>query len=521
MIHSLITNYSCYEKSCCHCLLVLFFTATSFSQTNNGTYNIKDFGAVGDGITLNSSAINKAIETAAAKGGGNIIFPAGNYLSGVIHLKNNIHLILQQGCVLIATNENPEQNYDSAEQTINTIYQDYGHSHFHDAFIWGDSLHDISITGQGMIYGKGLIKDWIKNTKQANKAISLYRCRNVIIRDVSILHGGWFAILATGVDNLTIDNLKIDTNRDGMDIDCCKNVHVINCFVNSPYDDGICLKSTFALGYFKSTENVTITNCQVSGYDEGSLLDGTYKRTDNPAYHFKPTGRIKFGTESNGGFKNIAISNCVFDYCRGLALETVDGGLLEDVTINNITMRDIVNDPIFLRLGSRMRAPQGTPVGKLHRVIISNVIVYDADSNYTCTISGIPGNNIEDVELNNISIYYKGGVKGYDTTSIPENEKSYPEPGMFGAATSSGFFIRHVNGLKLYNITINHLSGDKRPAFILDAASNIFMSRIFVDTENKQPCAVLNNVNNLHVSESDEIKTVSITNTAKKILYKE
>lgn len=500
-------------------LLVLIIT-NSFTQTNSSAYNIKDFGAIGDGTTINSKAINTAIETAAGKGGGDIIFPAGKYVSDAIHLKSNIHLILQQGCVLIATDEDPEQNYDSAEQTINTIYQDYGHSHFHDAFIWGDSLHDISITGPGMIWGKGLIKDFKQNSNEANKAICLYRCRNIIIRDVSILHGGWFAILATGVDNLTLDNLKIDTDRDGMDIDCCKDVRVINCFVNSPYDDGICLKSTFALGYFKPTENVTITNCQVSGYDEGTLLDGSFKRTDNPVYHFKPTGRIKFGTESNGGFKNIAISNCVFDYCSGLALETVDGGLLEDVTINNITMRDIVNDPIFMRLGKRMRGPAGTPVGKLHRVIISNVVVYNADSIYTCTISGVKGNNIEDVQLNNISIYYKGGISKYDTATVPENENAYPEPSMFGAATSSGFFIRHVNGLKLNNITINHLSPDKRPVFIFDDATNIFMNRIFLDTQNKQPWAVLNNVKQFHVSESDEIKNATITDAVKQVLYK-
>src|SRR5207248_5961328 len=121
-----------------------------------------------------------------------------------------------------------------------------------------------------------------------------------------------------------------------------------------------------------------ITNCQVSGYDEGTLLDGTYKRAyrREGGGEFSPTGRIKFGTESNGGFKNITISNCVFDYCRGLALETVDGGPLEDVSISNITMRDVANSPIFLRLGRRLRGPQGPPVGALRRVSSSNVIVY-------------------------------------------------------------------------------------------------------------------------------------------------
>ena len=139
------------------------------------------------------------------------------------------------------------------------------------------------------------------------------------------------------------------------------------------------LKSTYSLGFSRATENVTITNCEVSGYDEGSFLDGTYKREDKQAYR---TGRIKFGTESNGGFKNIAISNCLFDFCQGLALETEDGGLLEDVTISNITMRDITSAPIFLRLGARMRAPQGTPVGELRRVSINNVRVYNADRTF-------------------------------------------------------------------------------------------------------------------------------------------
>src|SRR5256886_12692564 len=193
-----------------------------------------------------------------------------------------------------------------------------------------------------------------------NKAISLKLCRSVVLRDFSVLNGGHFALLATGVDNLTVDNLKVDTNRDGLDIDSCRNVRISNCSVNSPNDDAIVLKSSYALGFARATENVTITNCQVSGYDIGSLLDVTYKRNVTEAPDKDgPTGRIKLGTESNGGFKNITISNIVFDHCRGVALGTVHGGLLEDVTIDNITMRDVMDSPIFLRLGRRMRGPAG------------------------------------------------------------------------------------------------------------------------------------------------------------------
>ena len=174
--------------------------------------------------------------------------------------------------------------YDAAEpQGAWEPYQDYGHNHWHNSLIWGESIHDVSILGPGLIWGKGLSRGHDETalpdtTKPGvgNKAIALKNCYNVILRDFSILQGGWFGILATGVDNLTIDNLKIDTNRDGMDIDCCRNVRVSNCTVNSPWDDAICPKSSFALGYARPTENVTITNCYVTGdYELGSLLDGT------------------------------------------------------------------------------------------------------------------------------------------------------------------------------------------------------------------------------------------------------
>ena len=463
-------------------LFILFlFVSIIVSQTNvfgqnavQGIYNVKTYGAFGDGKNLDSKAIDKAIDAAANAGGGQVYLPGGDYLSGSIHLKSNVSIYIEQGATIIATDQDPGTAYDQEEQTVNMVYQDSGHSHFHNALLWGENIHDVSILGPGKIWGKGLIKDYKKGSKEANKSLVLYNCRNVLIKDITFFHAGWFAILTTGVDNLTIDNVKMDTNRDGMDIDCCRNVHVSNCTVNSPYDDGICLKSTYALGFFRATENVTITNCIVSGYDEGSFLDGTYKREDKQAYR---TGRIKFGTESNGGFKNIAISNCVFDFCQGLALETEDGGLLQDVTISNITMRDITSAPIFLRLGARMRGPQGTPVGELRRVSINNIRVYGSNPALSSIISGIPGHDIQDLELNNIRIYYDGGGKVLDT-KVPENEKNYPEPNMFGNMPAYGFYIRHVAGLKIRDVEVSFLKDDPRPAFIFDDVKGIDMHNV-------------------------------------------
>lgn len=501
-------------------LLLFALTANSINGMNSIFFNVKDFGAIGNGINSDSKAINAAIEAASKAGGGTVYIPAGIYLSGSIHLKSDICLFIDQGATILAAHVNIENGYDEEEESISVKYQDSGHSHWKNSLIWGYNIQNISITGSGSINGGSLYKDWVPGSKMnANKTISLYCCHNVIIRDISILHGGWFAVLATGVDNLTLDNLKIDTNRDGMDIDCCKNVRVSNCFVNSPYDDAICLKSSFALGYARATENVTITNCQVSGYDEGTMLDGTYKRTKNISYGLYPTGRIKFGTESNGGFKNVTVSNCVFDYCRGLALETVDGGFLEDVIISDITMRDIVNSPVFMRLGSRMRGPENITPGRLHRISINNVIAYNVNPDQGILITGIPGKNIEDIELKNIKVYFKGGgTKEQSLAGVPENEKSYPEPGMFGIIPSYGIFIRHARMVNLENIDFSFENTDKRPPLMFDDLIGATIRFVTGQKDKESSSLVVKKCSNIQIFESLGIKNMTVKSEEEKAL---
>jgi len=488
-------------------LLLLLLPAIAIGKPINIFYNVKDYGAKGDGKNMDSPGINKAIDAAVADGGGTVYLPAGNYLSGSIHLKSNITLMIDQGATLIAANPGPGVPYDEPEVSDSDTFQDFGHSHFHNSLIWGEKLEHIAIIGSGTILGTGLARNGRKGDKAPNKSISLKWCNNVLIRDITIAHGGWFGILATGVDNLTIDNVKEDTNRDGMDIDCCHYVNIANCKVNTPLDDGICLKSSYALNVLRSTENVTITNCVVSGYDEGSFLDGTYKRTP-PSNNFDrgPFGRIKFGTESNGGFKNITISNCVFDYCRGLALETTDGALIEDVTVNNITMRDIVNSPIYLRIASRMRAPAGTAIGQMRRVVISNVVVYNADPRQASIISGVPGGDINDISLHDIRIYTKGGGTAEQATrEMPEVEKEYPEPERHGITSAYGFYIRHVNDIDMHDIKVIPMTEDLRSPFVIEAVSGINLRNINVTHAAKMPVFSLKNVTNFSVSQSGTI----------------
>jgi polygalacturonase len=457
-------------------VLAIWILVANAQDSRSGVYDVRAFGAKGDGKTLDTASINKAIDAAAAAGGGTVRFSAGSYLTFSIHLQSNISLYIDQGATIVAADPMADHGaYDAPEPNPWDKYQDFGHSHFHNSLIWGEGLVNVSIIGPGLIWGKGLVRSNTVPEGGGNKSISLKLSRNVLIRDVSILHGGHFAILATGVDNFSVDNIKVDTNRDGIDVNSCRNVRISNVSINSPFDDGICLKSDYALGFPRATENVTIANSQVSGYDEGSFLDGTYKRMDPKTYSkSRTTGRVKFGTESNGGFKNITISNVVFDYSRGLALEEVDGGTFEDVTIDNITMRDIVNPPIFIRLGNRARGPkETTPVGSIRRLSISNVIVYNADAQYGSIISGIPGHPIEDLKLNNIQILYKGGgTLAQAQREPPEEEAAYPEPDMFDDIPAYGFFVRHVKGLEMNNVDVRYLSDDMRPPFVLDDVKN-------------------------------------------------
>lgn len=503
-------------------------------------FSVRDYGAMGDGKTLDTDAVNRTIEAAAAAGGGVVVFPAGKYLCFSIHLKSYVHLQLLQGSTIIAA-DSPlpgEQTgyhggvYDAAESNAPwEAYQDFGHNHWHNSLLWGEGIHDFSITGPGLIWGKGLSfganrvarGDYpiyvAEQSGVGNKTIALKNCRNVLLRDFSILKGGHFGLLLTGVDNLTIDNLKIDTDRDGMDIDCCQNVRVSNCTVNSPWDDGICPKSSYALGYARPTKNVTIANCFVTGtYELGSVLDGSFKKF-KPGAHAGYTGRIKCGTESNGGFINITITGCVFEGCQGYALETVDGALLEDITISNTTMRDLTSPPLFMRLGARLRGPkETTKVGVLRRVLISNLECYNASAKVCSLLSGIPGYAIEDVKLANIYVESVGGAPASAAgIQLPEDESKYPEPGMFGMTPAFGFYLRHVRNVEMSHVELAAQSPDGRPAFSLNDVERADFFAITAP-RTSQGALALHGVKDLRIGWSRAAADANLASVADRVL---
>ena len=520
------------------------------AQTPGRVFDVRAHGAKGDGVTLDTAAINAAIDAAAAAGGGTVFFPAGDYLSYSIHLKSHVTLYLDSGSVITAAEPSQDLSvgYDAPEPNpVTDQYEDFGHSHWHNSLIWGEGLSDIAIIGPGKIYGRGLsrgtgpfrrdllpeeraegggwraaiehhpellipkeARDAIAAVKPGpfgypgrdtlpagvgNKSISLKNCRNVIFRDFTIYHGGHFAILATG---------KIDTNRDGIDFDCCQNVRVSNCTINSPYDDGICPKASFGLGRVMPTENITITNCQVSGFDEGTLLDGTRQKKFTPKGGY---GRIKFGTEANGGFRNVTITNCVFEWCHGLALEEVDGGLLEDFTISNITMRDIDNAPIYIRLGARLRGPQPIEIGAARRIKIDNIVAHNVADESGILIVGEPDHPVEDVTLSNIFIDFAGGGTKEDAArEVPPYERNrYPEPGFLGKMPSWGVFVRHAKNISFDRVELRTHTLDLRPvAQLVDVADATF-TRVKFSAAPETKAFVLKGVTGLTIDDSPGI----------------
>jgi polygalacturonase len=500
---------------------------TSAAAAAPVVFNVRDYGAIGDGKTLDSPAINRAIQACSAVGGGTVWIPAGTFLSGSIRLTNNLNLHLDAGAKLLGAPQNLNA-YDFTEEWDGQAYQDGGHTYFQNSLIWGVGLTNVSITGPGMIDGGGLTRSsalfdrmnrfnvWdrpdaprtnLPPVRIGNKAIGLKLCRNVLLRDFTIFKGGHFGILATGCDGLTIDNVTMDTDRDGIDVDCCRNTTISNCRINSPGDDAICPKSSFALRTNVITENLTIVNCQVSGFEMGTLLDGTMKPRPNG------NGRIKFGTEANGGFRNVTVANCTFRSCRGLALEQVDGGVLEDVVINNITMVDVPVYPIYITTGKRNRGPNVTTVSTARRIHISNVIatgIRPGGNVYSgIQITGLPEQPIEDVRLENIRLVFTGGGTREDAARVPrELGTGYPEPRNVGTMPAYGLFARHVRNLELEDVNVSFEREDLRPAMVCVSVDGLEIDNFKARLADEVPAARFDEVKRLVIRNSPVLEGI-------------
>ncbi|MGK6356603.1 glycoside hydrolase family 28 protein [Sphingomonas sp. DT-207] len=465
-------------------------------------FDVRDHGAKGDGVALDSPAINAAILAAEKAGGGVVVLPPGRYLSFSLRLKSRVTLAIEQGAVLVAAEKGPLGAYDLPEERGPQLYQDFGHSHWHNSLIWAEGAEDIAIIGKGRIDGLGLTRNgpgtpWSKQAGErplsmaampvqdvakleqsrkamlgmGNKAIALAHCRRVRLEGFTLFKGGHFALLASEVDDLDVIDLTIDTNRDGLDLDCVRRARVERCRVNSPNDDAIVFKTSLGLGRRASCEDITIRGCTVTGYDLGTMLDGTLQRSQQLAPdRDRVTGRIKLGTESNGDFRRIRIQDCRFERSRGLAIETVDGGTIEDVLAENIAMEEVTTAPLFLRLGARLRGPEGTSVGAMQGVEVRGLSARGIDPRFAAILAGLPGHRIECVQLRDIALAFEGGFAEPVPASPAELADAYPEPSMFGSTPAWGLWARHVTGLEVKRLRLSRPGADPRPPVLLDDA---------------------------------------------------
>ncbi|MCX6620166.1 MAG: glycoside hydrolase family 28 protein [Acidobacteria bacterium] len=436
--------------------LLLFSLAAC--AAGQATFNVEAYGAKGDGRTMNTAAIQKAIDAGAAAGGGVVVIPSGTFVTGGIKLRSNITLRVSPGAVL------------KGSGSIN----DYEAKHM----IYGQGVTNAAIDGGGTIDGNGEAfwdmtppeKYYRPKEQRPSPLIEFADCRDVRIQDVIVRNApGWtiHPLRCDGVRirGVTIYNHHRGKNTDGIDPDSSSNVHISDCYVEGG-DDAIVIKSPVRPGASpRPAENITVTNCTVSS-------------TSNC---------IKLGTESRGGFRNIAITNCTLfrpaNYFRapisGISIEMVDGGVLDGVVVSNIAMRDI-GTPIFIRLGNRGRGQEVPKTGILRNVSISNIVA--TGGLITSSITGLPGYPVTGVSLSDINITMTGGQKTPISLDVPELEAGYPEAWMFGILPAYGFYARHVDGLVMRNIRVNCDQADARPGAVFDDVQNAALDGFIADT---------------------------------------
>lgn len=451
---------------------------------------------VGDGTADAATAINKLIDEIAAKGGGTIYFPSRIYpCRYTIYLKDRVHLRLDPGAIIKAV---PSGTYDEAEPNDYYKYQDFGHSHWRNSLICGIGVRDISISGPGRICGMGLSRqEWrtadgtpsALKPGVADKIIALKNCRNVTLEDFSLDGTGHVAILATGVDNLKIRRLVIDTARDGVNLNSCWEAEVEDCLLNAPFDDGICIKASFALGEARGSKHIRVRRCTIfGGFEVGTFQDGRRKPL---APGQGRRGRFKLGTESNGAFEDIVFEDCAVQDGMGLLLTSVDGGKITGVYVRNFVGHNIHNAPAFVWLGDRLRGPPGISVGAVEDVNIKGLQCWGYDNTEPIIVSGLPEQPIIGFTLSNAYLLQIGGGLKQETYVIPPAmARSYPETSLLGQQLpAQGLFARYVDGLTLNNIQFDYISPDRRPFTWLGGVKNRNISGIKVPFGATSPIA--------------------------------
>lgn len=474
--------------------------APAVTEPGRSAFDVRHYGATGDGTTMDTAALQQAIDAAANDGGGTVVFPPGRYLSGSLDVKSGVTLQLNEGATLLGS---PHRS-------------DYRKVNFHGLLL-ADQQHDIGICGKGVIDGQGsllaadterLFKDGeLPDAKEGERPvlINFRGCTNVTVRDITLRDSACWVEDYHDCEHLTIENITVRSiaawNNDGIDIDGCVHVAVRGCDIDSE-DDGICLKSGD-----KACDEVLVENCRVRS----------------------SCNALKFGTSSTVGFKNVTCRNLeIYDtYSSAIALEIVDGGEMQNVNISHVKITDS-NNPIFVRLGHRNA---NGPIGSLHGVTLSDITAeipnrrpdemtkfpgpntwkkHGRPTLLTASVTGLPEGPVQDVTLQNISIVYGGigstplpkHLRLNNLASVPECARNYPECRMFGTLPAWGFYCRHAQGIKFDNVTVRVQDKDYRPALVCDDARDIQLNGFHVGSAGSEPVIVLNDVHGATIRDS-------------------
>lgn len=419
------------------------------------TFNVRDYGATGNGSSNDTPAIQRAIDAANAAGGGTVLFPSGTYQSrNTIHMRSNIIMQVDAGATVRGASND---DYDSPESNPNDDFQDYGHSHFHNAMIYGDRLSNIGFVGDGVIDGGGNLITGNPDDGEADKIISLTRCNGLNVGDgLTLRRGGHFAMLINGCTNVTSDDLTIDTasDRDGWNVISTTNVRITNANI-SANDDALAFKSDYALGAKLPNGNVVVYDSHLAAECCNALM---------------------FGSETCGDFTGYDFQRITIDGSNksGLGLVSMDGTVISDVHYKDITMTN-VRAAITQKVGTRRRCGNSPGVGRIHNITYENITSSgQSSSNFTATLWGESGanNKISDVTFTNVNLTVPGG-NGSVSTGVPSNDANNYNPNSIGTRPAYGWYIRNVNNVRFIGGSVRFANSDARPAVIVNNSTGV------------------------------------------------